>query len=224
MRIQRQDTETAILDHAQKPNSLDTDTPPTKTKPKRRRRRRKRDKGAKLLAAPVDTTRIQVQAHDRVTAKPEKPVKPIKQIKPAVLAADKTSPLDASSLKPTRMGFIRMRGKSDNGRRWYQEVDPELAITLVRERAAVVVNRNTIRRLFANKEFRRFILDRDNYTCHFCKQYGDTIDHLLPRAKGGHTTPDNCVCACNECNQSKADRDLDEFMGVPVDSDYRSLT
>ncbi|MCD1260159.1 HNH endonuclease [Paenibacillus athensensis] len=105
-----------------------------------------------------------------------------------------------------------MRGRTDNGRRWYQEVDPGLAWTLVKERAAVVVNRQTIQRLFSNKEFRRLILERDQYICRFCGQYGDTIDHMLPRAKGGHTTPDNCVCACHSCNQSKADKDLEEFI------------
>ncbi|TBL77494.1 HNH endonuclease [Paenibacillus thalictri] len=115
-------------------------------------------------------------------------------------------------LKPTWGGFIRMRGKTDSGRGWYQEIDPDLAYTLVTENAAVVVNRHTIRRLYSNKEFRMLILERDKYTCYFCKQYGDTIDHLLPRAKGGHTTPDNCVCACNLCNQSKADKDLEDFM------------
>ncbi|MFC4303280.1 HNH endonuclease [Cohnella boryungensis] len=104
-----------------------------------------------------------------------------------------------------------MRGKTDSGRTYYQEIDPEFAKILVRENAAFVLNRHTIRRIYSNKEFRRLILTRDRYTCHFCGRYGDTIDHLLPRAKGGHTTPVNCVCACNECNQSKADRDLDEF-------------
>ena len=134
---------------------------------------------------------------------------------PAPIRPHKIGPQDASSLRPTRQGFIRMRGKTDNGRRWYQEIDLELAATLVREHAAVVVNRHTIRRLYSNKEFRKLILTRDRYTCHFCGRYGDTIDHLLPRAKGGHTTPVNCVCACNECNQSKADRDLEEFMNTP---------
>lgn len=131
--------------------------------------------------------------------------------KPHAQALD---PTDPAGLRPTRLGFIRMRGKTDNGRRWYQEVDPELAVTLVRERAAIVINQHTIRRIYSNKEFRELILTRDNYTCHYCGLYGDTLDHLLPRAKGGHTTPDNCVCACNECNQSKADRDFDEFVGA----------
>lgn len=119
---------------------------------------------------------------------------------------------DASVLRPTRQGIIRMRGRTDKGRRWQQETDLETAVTLVREYAAVVVNRHTIRRIYNNKTFRRYILMRDQYTCHFCGEYGDTIDHLLPRAKGGHTTPANCVCACNVCNQSKAARDLEEFM------------
>ncbi len=125
---------------------------------------------------------------------------------------DKLDPTDASALKPTRQGLIRMRGKTDSGRRWYQEVELELAQVLVREKAAVVVSRSTIRRLYSNKEFRKLILSRDNYTCRFCGQYGDTIDHVLPRSKGGHTTPVNCVCACHECNQRKASRDMDEFI------------
>ncbi|WP_244213994.1 HNH endonuclease [Paenibacillus barcinonensis] len=126
-------------------------------------------------------------------------------------------PEDPASLRTNRQGMVRMRGKTDKGRRWHQEVDMELAVTLVKEKAAVVVNRYTIRRLFSNKDFKRFILNRDNYTCYFCGSYGDTIDHLLPRAKGGHTTPLNCVCACNLCNQSKAAMDADEFMrsGIP---------
>ncbi|OMG46997.1 HNH endonuclease [Paenibacillus macerans] len=119
---------------------------------------------------------------------------------------------DVRTLRPNRNGMIRMRGRTDKGRRWQQEVDFELAVTLVREHAAVVVNPHTIRRLYTNKAFRNYILTRDNYTCFFCGEYGDTIDHLLPKAKGGHTTPVNCVCACNLCNQSKADQDLEDFI------------
>lgn len=119
---------------------------------------------------------------------------------------------DASVLRPTREGIIRMRGHTDKGRRWVQETDLETASVLVREFAAVVVNAHTIRRLYSNKKFKRYILMRDQYTCYFCGEYGDTIDHLLPRSRGGHTTPMNCVCACNLCNQSKANRSLEDFM------------
>ena len=130
------------------------------------------------------------------------------------VSRDQPDPYDASRLVPTRMGTIRMRGKTDKGRRWQQDIDPALAVLLVQESAAVVVNRHTIRRLFTNKGFRRYVLERDGYSCYFCGSYGDTIDHLLPRAKGGHTTPVNCVCACIDCNQSKADKDLEEFISL----------
>ncbi|MCF7757724.1 HNH endonuclease [Paenibacillus xylanexedens] len=140
--------------------------------------------------------------------------RPRRQTPSAPVAID---PEDPASLRTNRQGMVRMRGKTDKGRRWHQEVDMELAVTLVKEKAAVVVNRYTIRRLFSNKDFKRYILTRDQYTCYFCGSYGDTIDHLLPRAKGGHTTPLNCVCACNLCNQSKAAMDAEEFMrsGIP---------
>lgn len=148
----------------------------------------------------------------------------IKQTVPVIVRVPEQSPLVSSFskafipdqsnlLRPNREGKIWMRGKTDKGRRWYQEIELDLAIVLVRENAAVLVNRYTIRRLFSNKDFRRFILDRDERICYFCGLYGDTIDHKLPRAKGGHTTPDNCVCACNACNQSKADQDIEAFMG-----------
>jgi hypothetical protein len=150
-----------------------------------------------------------VPANDyKATRRKAHPIKPI----PVPPMSSISLPNDPAVLKPTRQGTIWMRGKTDKGRRWYQEIEPELARTLVKEHAAVIVNRYTIRRLFSNKEFRRFILERDNHICYFCGEFGDTIDHMLPRAKGGHTTPDNCVCACNACNQSKADQDLQTFM------------
>ncbi|WP_281888448.1 HNH endonuclease [Paenibacillus sp. YYML68] len=119
---------------------------------------------------------------------------------------------DAAILRPTREGVLWMLGRTDKGRRWRQETDLETAVTLVNEFAAVVVNRYTVKRLYSNKSFRQYILTRDAYTCHFCGQFGNTIDHLLPRSKGGHTTPVNCVCACNECNQSKASQSVEEFI------------
>lgn len=119
---------------------------------------------------------------------------------------------DVRTLRPNKNGMIRMRGRTDKGRRWQQEIEFELAVTLVREHMAVIVNPFTIRRLYTNKAFRSYILNRDNHICFFCGEYGDTIDHLLPKAKGGHTTPVNCVCACNLCNQSKADRWLEDFI------------
>jgi 5-methylcytosine-specific restriction endonuclease McrA len=51
---------------------------------------------------------------------------------------------------------------------------------------------------------------RDHFTCQYCgSQPGTrelTIDHILPRSRGGKSTWDNCVVACFQCNCLKADR------------------
>lgn len=177
--------------------------PLSRTQKRRAARKRAKARGAILGTQPEGIT-------DTV-ANPLLP-KPSRPLSRASVIPEHSDPYDVSQLVPTRSGTIRMRGRTDKGRRWHQEIDPALAVILVREKAAVVVNRYTIRRLFTNKGFRKYILERDRHICYFCGGYGDTIDHLLPRAKGGHTTPINCVCACMECNQSKADRDLDDFI------------
>ena len=57
---------------------------------------------------------------------------------------------------------------------------------------------------------RRTVLARDNYTCQYCgAQPGKTqltIDHVVPRSKGGGTTWDNVVAACGPCNRRKGNR------------------
>jgi 5-methylcytosine-specific restriction endonuclease McrA len=51
---------------------------------------------------------------------------------------------------------------------------------------------------------------RDAFTCQYCGMTltsGDlTIEHVLPRSRGGPTSWENCVSACEECNARKADR------------------
>lgn len=159
-----------------------------------------------------EATSFKLEEASQSNGKRKQLPQPTRPMRRSAVVHEHPDPFDVSLLVPMRSGTIRMRGRTDKGRRWHQEIEPELAFILVKENAAVVVNRHTIRRLYTNKGFRKYVLERDRYKCYFCGGYGDTIDHLLPRAKGGHTTPVNCVCACMECNQSKADRDLDDFM------------
>jgi len=54
---------------------------------------------------------------------------------------------------------------------------------------------------------RREVLKRDRHTCQYCgstKQL--TLDHVIPRSKGGKHTWDNVVTACERCNGRKGDR------------------
>ena len=51
---------------------------------------------------------------------------------------------------------------------------------------------------------------RDSYRCQYCGESraaaGLTLDHILPRAQGGTSTPGNLVTACEKCNQRKGNR------------------
>ncbi len=52
---------------------------------------------------------------------------------------------------------------------------------------------------------RREIFIRDNYTCQYCGTHsGDlTIDHIVPRSRGGSHSWENLVSACRTCNHRK---------------------
>lgn len=61
---------------------------------------------------------------------------------------------------------------------------------------------------------RRGVLTRDRETCQYCgMQPGRahlTVDHVVPRSRGGQTTWDNVVAACRDCNHRKGGRTPDE--------------
>lgn len=55
---------------------------------------------------------------------------------------------------------------------------------------------------------RKNILRRDGYKCAYCGR-GDltlTIDHIIPKARGGDESWENLVSACTKCNNRKGDR------------------
>ena len=52
----------------------------------------------------------------------------------------------------------------------------------------------------------RVILERDGRRCAYCGSRASTVDHVLPRCRGGLDTFDNLVAACSPCNSRKADR------------------
>jgi 5-methylcytosine-specific restriction endonuclease McrA len=55
------------------------------------------------------------------------------------------------------------------------------------------------------------VLRRDGRRCAYCSKRADTIDHVIPRSRGGTHTWENCVAACRTCNSRKADRLIDEL-------------
>jgi 5-methylcytosine-specific restriction endonuclease McrA len=53
---------------------------------------------------------------------------------------------------------------------------------------------------------RRAIFARDGGRCAYCRGPAETIDHVLPRSRGGGHSWENVVAACARCNHSKGDR------------------
>ncbi|MFE7119202.1 HNH endonuclease [Streptomyces sp. NPDC057654] len=53
---------------------------------------------------------------------------------------------------------------------------------------------------------RRGVLVRDRHRCAYCGRRATTVDHVLPRSRGGGDTWLNTVAACAEDNHRKADR------------------
>lgn len=55
---------------------------------------------------------------------------------------------------------------------------------------------------------RRHILERDRHTCQYCSSKAEqlTLDHIIPRSRGGVDSWDNLVTACVRCNVKKGNR------------------
>ena len=76
-------------------------------------------------------------------------------------------------------------------------LDRPVVIRLV---AYVRVPRDTHRR----KITRRAVFARDDWTCQYCGARSNlTVDHVIPRSKGGNSSWENIVASCAPCNRRK---------------------
>ena len=59
---------------------------------------------------------------------------------------------------------------------------------------------------------RKNILRRDGFKCAYCgrSDLPLTIDHVIPKARGGDETWENLITACTVCNNKKGDRTPDD--------------
>jgi 5-methylcytosine-specific restriction endonuclease McrA len=58
---------------------------------------------------------------------------------------------------------------------------------------------------------RAALMRRDNFRCAYCGHRAETIDHVIPRSRGGKHAWENCVASCMLCNHRKADKLLEEI-------------
>ena len=82
----------------------------------------------------------------------------------------------------------------------------------------VKLPKTIILKTFVRVPFRRIpptrknIFLRDQYTCQYCKVDLDdknaTLDHVVPKSKGGGSTWENLVTSCHDCNLKKGNKPL----------------
>jgi 5-methylcytosine-specific restriction endonuclease McrA len=74
--------------------------------------------------------------------------------------------------------------------------------TVIRLVTYVHIPRDTHRR----KITRRAVFARDEWTCQYCGSRTNlTVDHVIPKSKGGGSSWDNIVASCAPCNRRKGD-------------------
>lgn len=78
------------------------------------------------------------------------------------------------------------------------------------EPAVVVLYRFVDFKFFQIGCTRRNIYERDGYICQYCRQRFSTakltLDHVIPKSKGGNKSWENLVTSCMKCNQKKGDK------------------
>ena len=93
-------------------------------------------------------------------------------------------------------------------------------VLLLKEKAHMITEKvirllNYIRipfiKIMSHKPSRNVIYRRDGYKCQYCSSTRNlTIDHIIPKCKGGKDTYLNLVVACNSCNTKKGDKLLEQ--------------
>jgi len=55
---------------------------------------------------------------------------------------------------------------------------------------------------------KKLVLERDNYICVYCgkQNHSMTVDHILPKSRGGKNTYMNTITSCKVCNHHKGNR------------------
>ena len=67
----------------------------------------------------------------------------------------------------------------------------------------------------ARRKFRQSIFESWEWKCAYCDKNLDeksaTIDHILPKFKGGHNVKSNMICSCSKCYRSKGSVLLEDW-------------
>jgi len=63
-----------------------------------------------------------------------------------------------------------------------------------------------------------------DHACIYCgSEENLTVDHILPRSRGGEDVPENVVMACKHCNSSKGGKRLYEWRGLEAKDSFHRI-
>jgi 5-methylcytosine-specific restriction endonuclease McrA len=84
--------------------------------------------------------------------------------------------------------------------------------SFIRPHVIRLVHYVRVPRAIQRKISRRALFARDGWRCVYCGTSGGrlTLDHVVPRSKGGESIWENVVTACAPCNLHKGDRTLEQ--------------
>ena len=74
----------------------------------------------------------------------------------------------------------------------------------------------------ARKQFRIQIFEAWDWACAYCGKEltcnTATIDHIVPKSKGGHNVKSNMCCCCSSCNREKGSDQLEDWYQIDNDN------
>jgi 5-methylcytosine-specific restriction endonuclease McrA len=140
---------------------------------------------------------------------------------PVLVLNQNYEPLNVCYVK--RALLLLLRGKAEvleNGRGHLHSIQGSYEIPSVIKLHYYIKRPNRHRKMTKLEVF-----NRDKFTCQYCgEQISDlTIDHVVPRKRGGRHEWTNVVAACVKCNRKKAGRTPKEA-GMPLLSEPKIPT
>ena len=96
-------------------------------------------------------------------------------------------------------------------------------MSILHSSKAYVFNLQTTSSAEAKRLWRRDVKEKWDWKCAYCDKELDsnsaTIDHIVPKYKGGHNVKSNMLCSCSSCNRSKGSTLLENWYD-PSNSNY----
>lgn len=115
-----------------------------------------------------------------------------------------------SVVSSRRAALLVMRGRASV---LAEEGTPIVSPSALMPRPAVILLHRYVRvvRRRPSAPSRRGVLRRDGRICVYCSRPAGTVDHVVPRSRGGESSWENLVACCGPCNVRKGDKTLEQL-------------